>query len=523
MHAIGQSLVYFMSENLCRAGNLGKCSEEGFYRFTTPSFQGTRNKRNCRWYLTRGAELKMDSARLFKEPTATPAARTRAAGVPTRALVTLEPWAALMGGDVGVHRRCRCGRFGRFSPFFSEGLPFCKPCADSASESRKGPTLAQGAFVKLHSLTGASRPLNGAHAELVQFARVSRKWTVKICQNGRKQRRRKLNVQGTNMTFVCAPYRFSPDTVVYCCTTTSNFIWERGRVVQTHWEDSDGVCQPYQVKLDSGRLIFAPVDDNWTIRVFDQEPLTPEHSKILAQLHDRYCAGAFKDLVSIKDQCMMVASDVQRFWPELAAEIYAAIARALETLGHFKLALELQQRNLALALLIKDADFLGVTYGEQGNLLQAMGEHAKALRALTQSLSIARELDNRREEAVALGGIGVNLTALARQREAIALFEQQLGLARQLSMQDLEANALTNLAVAHRNLGEYQAAIGFEHASLAIRADLGQASPLWQSLHSLGLIYDSMGEPDKAIAYLKQSWHEAHRAGTGHRVAEGLR
>ena len=114
------------------------------------------------------------------------------------------------------------------------------------------------------------------------------------------------------MTFVCGPYRFSTDTVVYCCTT-SNFIWERGRVVQTHWEDSDGVYQPYQVKLDSGRLIFAPVDDNWTIRVFDQEPLTPEHSRILAHLHDHYCAGAFKDIVLIKDQCMMVASDVQRF------------------------------------------------------------------------------------------------------------------------------------------------------------------------------------------------------------------
>ena len=159
-------------------------------------------------------------------------------------------------------------------------LTFVSRAAQSPAEASqdpvcKVPSLVAGAFAELHSLTREWRPLNGAHCELLEYGRASSKWNVRICQNGQKQTGRKLYVHPKNLTLVQAPYRFTINTVVYCCCSEP-FIWEKGRVVQTHWEDDDGNFHPYQIRLDYGKLIYAPFDNNVTIRSFESEPLTPE-------------------------------------------------------------------------------------------------------------------------------------------------------------------------------------------------------------------------------------------------------
>jgi len=54
--------------------------------------------------------------------------------------------------------------------------------------------------------------------------------------------------------------RFEVGSDVYC---KYQGCWTKGRVVAHHWKDPDEPksVHPYQIKLDNGRLIYAPVDD----------------------------------------------------------------------------------------------------------------------------------------------------------------------------------------------------------------------------------------------------------------------
>lgn len=59
--------------------------------------------------------------------------------------------------------------------------------------------------------------------------------------------------------------RFSIGDRVECRTGQTE--WSLGNVVQQLWKSPSGQVAPYQIKLDSGSLIFAPADDNQLIRI----------------------------------------------------------------------------------------------------------------------------------------------------------------------------------------------------------------------------------------------------------------
>ena len=380
-----------------------------------------------------------------------------------------------MGGE---KRRSGSGEVMAVKPC---NLSFVSRAAQSPAEASQTlecevPALVAGAFAKLHSLTREWRHLNGAHGELIEYRRASGKWHVRICQNGRKQTKRKtkLYVHPKNLTLVQAPYRFTINTVVYCSCSLSPFIWEKGRVVQTHWEDDDGNFHPYQVRLDDGRLIYAPVDKNETIRSFESEPLTPEQNAILKKLDTLYDdeEGNAKDILAMHDQALSVAYAVQGNWPELAVEIFRALASSFETTGQYTLALELRERNEALALQIKNKAVRAYVFAERGNVLSSMGEHAKAVELLTKSLAIARELKDREEEAACLCNIGINLNEMGREHEAIALYEEQLVILKDLDAPVFKANALANLADSYRMLGQYHKSLEYGNSALSILQNL---------------------------------------------------
>ena len=62
-------------------------------------------------------------------------------------------------------------------------------------------------------------------------------------------------------------FRFDVGARVECCRDEG--VWDRGTVVQHHYREPDWPLEawaPYQIQLDDGGLIFAPVDDDRCIR-----------------------------------------------------------------------------------------------------------------------------------------------------------------------------------------------------------------------------------------------------------------
>ena len=58
----------------------------------------------------------------------------------------------------------------------------------------------------------------------------------------------------------------------------------------------------WQIRLDNGRLIYAPVDNNSTIRTFESDPLVMSQREILERLDEFYDFHDWKNICLIKEQ-----------------------------------------------------------------------------------------------------------------------------------------------------------------------------------------------------------------------------
>ena len=57
-----------------------------------------------------------------------------------------------------------------------------------------------------------------------------------------------INVDATAyLHLVRGPYRFDVNAEVFCSVGNSGLVWERGKIVQKHYEEPQGVFNPYQV------------------------------------------------------------------------------------------------------------------------------------------------------------------------------------------------------------------------------------------------------------------------------------
>jgi len=87
------------------------------------------------------------------------------------------------------------------------------------------------------------------------------------------------------------PLRFKVGTRVECNTGS----WTPGAVVQIYYSEPHwpaGRIVPYQVKLDDGRLIFAPMDDDRVIREVPKTPLHDALDNFDVELLRELCGGA---------------------------------------------------------------------------------------------------------------------------------------------------------------------------------------------------------------------------------------
>jgi hypothetical protein len=98
--------------------------------------------------------------------------------------------------------------------------------------------------------------------------------------------------------------------------------WAKGNVVRHNYEEPKGKFHPYQVRLTGGRLIFAPGDDDFSVRSVASAPVTEQELgflQLVGHCHDvNDSSGVSQQLAEMRG----VAKKIKDAWPELAFEIF---------------------------------------------------------------------------------------------------------------------------------------------------------------------------------------------------------
>ena len=378
--------------------------------------------------------------------------------------------------------------------------------------------MVPGTIVRIHSLSGMSARLNNLHGALVEYNEQRGRWDVKICAEGINKT---VSLDpADSLKFVRAPYRFALDAVVYC-SRGQGLVWEKGRIVQLHYEEPENVFHPYQIRLDNGGLIFAPLDRDACIRTFDREPLTAEELDFLRILDQHVDAHRWKAVSLLREKTLQIAQKVRGFWPDLAGDCFRWLGCGFAGVGMYQTAMELHSRHLDLCVEVNDRAGEGVACGNIASCLSSLGRHNTAIEMLEKSYLIARENGDRDEEAQCLGDLGSDFNSMGKHKQAAWYFEQQLEIVRETGDSRQQANALGHLSNVYLSLGRYQKAIEFGKESLEVCEEVQCDDLLFLGYSCLGDAYQVIGEHETAIKYFTQCV-DLHRELGSSRVDEGI-
>jgi tetratricopeptide (TPR) repeat protein len=179
----------------------------------------------------------------------------------------------------------------------------------------------------------------------------------------------------------------------------------------------------------------------------------------------------------------------------------------------FLIRLHLAERILWLEAGLQAARTLGhrraeaVHLGNLGTAYFSVAEYRMAIEHQERSLAIERELGSRLGEGQSLGNLGNAYYALGEYDEAIKYHQRSLAILRELGNRLGEGQSLGSLGLAFHGLGEYHKAIRYHEQHLAIAKEFGDRMGEGQSTGNLGNAYNALEEYDKAIDYYeKQLW-----------------
>jgi len=193
-----------------------------------------------------------------------------------------------------------------------------------------------------------------------------------------------------------------------------------------------------------------------------------------------------------------------------AAQEYSTAADLLFTIdydylllwGHARLLVELHRRLIGQlsdpAQKRVNLGYLGLAYGDLGQMEQAIDHHQ-------QALAISRETGSRRDEGADLGSLGNAYYLLGQTEQAIDHYQQALAIAREIGYRLGEGNHLGNLGNAYRFLGEVERAIDHYQQALAIAREIGDRNGEGNHLGNLGSAYYSLGQMEQAIDHHQQA------------------
>lgn len=162
-------------------------------------------------------------------------------------------------------------------------------------------------------------------------------------------------------------------------------------------------------------------------------------------------------------QAIVSWTEAARFYAQAGkfheqSDVLTYLARAYQSIGHYKQALH----NLGLALaLVKDMGDrtrLASVLGSLGDLYIALGPTDTAYEYLSQGLSMARDMGNAAIEAVILNNLGNMFASRNQHSHALGFYRESTRLAKNTGNHALAVRALTNAAKASMESGQHQEA-----------------------------------------------------------------
>ena len=152
----------------------------------------------------------------------------------------------------------------------------------------------------------------------------------------------------------CTPIRFEVGARVLC--KLGALKWAKGRVVRHSYEEPEGVFHPYQVRLDDGALIFASQDhDGYIQNAFaGAGPLSRDAQGRLEEAGRLHDAQDWRGAVAMGSEALAIAREVQKDWPQLAAEVHEMLGTCYYSTWDYGRARELHEQHRAMAEALGD-------------------------------------------------------------------------------------------------------------------------------------------------------------------------
>ena len=144
-----------------------------------------------------------------------------------------------------------------------------------------------------------------------------------------------------------------------------------------------------------------------------------------------------------------------------AAQFFYVVGQSFNAIDPAAEAVSIATRSGHKGMLRKGLTFLGIIYGDTGNI-------SRAIECYAQALDLVSELQDHEAECVVWINLGVALLYAAQYRDAIACFEHVIHLAaQQPALQHFRTNAFSNIALCSLHLEDFSR--GLKAAETAVR------------------------------------------------------
>jgi len=186
-----------------------------------------------------------------------------------------------------------------------------------------------------------------------------------------------------------------------------------------------------------------------------------------------------------------------------------------ESLKHFKLCLELSNKNNFKEISAAMMNNLGVLYRGQGKI-----EEAEKL--YHESLEIKRQLGDKQGIGKSLNNLGYIYKEQGKIEDAEKLHHESLEIRRQLGDKQGISSSLNNLGELYKEQGKIEDAEKLFHESLEIRHQLGDKKGISSSLNNLGVLYENQGKIEDAEKLFHESLEINRQLGDKKGIAMSL-
>jgi tetratricopeptide (TPR) repeat protein len=224
-------------------------------------------------------------------------------------------------------------------------------------------------------------------------------------------------------------------------------------------------------------------------------------------------------LAAERANCLAIASAAVAESPAHTDGLAAALARYLDTGGHYREALALDALALRAAQERDDVRAETASLARLGVIHRRLGQYPEALDYLAQVLVRHRRIGDRAGIAQALLAIGGVQWRLGRYGEALDHLTESLSLHQEQQDQAGEAAALHNLGIVYRRLGRYGDAMAHYEKALTVQIALGHDAGQAGARNNLGIVQLRLGLYPVALANFGQAL--SIYEGLGDRAGEG--